>query len=259
MINIRLIGLSVFVQTADDLSRFVFFGITSACHNNAGTGLIAPFYIQSVQTLFPYRIHNIHDIRFQQRQHDLSLGISEAAVIFDDFCAVGSKHKPKIQTALKRSALRLHGGNGGLEYLLLALFLKILGISGVGSYRSHAARVKTLVVVIGALVIHRGYHGFYGFSVGKGEHRDFRTRHKFLHNYLAARFAELPVQQHRPYRRLSLGKILCDDNTLAKRQSIALDDRGIAVALLDISDSLVRVGKGLIGSCGDIVFFHQRL
>ena len=108
-------------------------------------------------------------------------------------------------------------------------------------------------------MIHGGYHRLYGLAVGERQNCDLRTGHEFLDNYLAAGFSELAVKQHGLYSRLSLFKILRDDNALAERQTVALDNSRVAVLRLYVLDCLVSVGEGLVARSGDTVLLHQRL
>ena len=50
-----------------------------------------------------------------------------------------------------------------------------------------------------------------------------------------------------------------DDDALAQRQAIGLDDNRVLVFLLDVGERLGRVVKHLIGGGRDVVLLHQIL
>ena len=116
--------------------------------------LLAEFNLCFAQSACRNAFHNLKKVAFKQRKHNLSFGVAETAVIFDNLRAVLCYHKSEIQAALKSSALGVHGVNCRQEYLFHASFGNLGGVIGVGSNRSHAARVETLVIIVRSLVIH---------------------------------------------------------------------------------------------------------
>ena len=58
---------------------------------------------------------------------------------------------------------------------------------GIRADSTHTSGIKPTIPVIGALMILRGNHRHYRFSVGKRQHRHFRPGNKFLYYDLVAR------------------------------------------------------------------------
>ena len=62
--------------------------------------------------------------------------------------------------------------------------------------------------------------------IGDHEQRELFALHEFLDENLAARFAERAVLEHRVDRRLSVGRVFCDDDALSRREPGGFDDDG---------------------------------
>ena len=257
MINESSACLTVFVKTCDFLARFVFFGIAAACHNNASAGVFAPLYVEIFESFVIDSLDDIDKIRFKKRQNNLSFGVAEAAVVLDNLCAVACEHKPEVQTALERTVFCAHRLYCREENFLHTFLGDFLCIIRIGRDCTHSARVQALVVVESALVVHRRNHRLYGFSVRERKNGYLNAAHKLLDNNFRAALSELLVNHHRLNRVLGFLEILRDDNALSERKTVALDNRGILILRLDVSNCLVRVREGFISRRGDIVLLHQ--
>ena len=108
-------------------------------------------------------------------------------------------------------------------------------------------------------MIHRGDHRLHGLSVGERKDCNLGACHEFLHNDLAAGFAELSVKQHGIHRRLGFLEILGDDDALSEGKSVTLDDCRVAVLRLYVFYRPVGVGESFVSCGGNAVLFHQRL
>ena len=130
---------------------------------------ICEFHFSLIQLAVVDLKHDIKKIGFKKRQHNLGLGIAEPAVIFDDLGSLGSDHQTEVKAACKGPSFFIHGVYGGQEDALHALFSHFFRIVRVRCHGSHAAGVQSLVSVMSSLVVHGGYHGYYGLSVGEAQ------------------------------------------------------------------------------------------
>ena len=133
------------------------------------------------------------------------------------------------------------------------------GVVGVGGHGAHAAGVQAGVVVVRPLVVHRGDHGLDHLAVGEAEDADLGPGEELLHHHMVARSAELLVQHDLLQAVLGLGLVLADEDALAQRQAVRLDDHRPFALRPDVVEGLGGVVKGLVGGGGDAVFLHQVL
>ena len=107
-------------------------------------------------------------------------------------------------------------------------------------------------------MIHGGHHGLDHLAVGEGKHGDLRAGEKFLNDHVVAGFAENVVLHHVPDGGLGLLPGLGDDDALAQRQTVGLDDGGDGSGV-QIGKGGGHVAKNLVPGGGDAVFFHEIL
>ena len=107
-------------------------------------------------------------------------------------------------------------------------------------------------------MIHGGNHGNDRFTVGKAQNGDLRAFHELFDDHPVAGTAELVVLDHGANGSFRLLDRLRDDDALAERQAVRLDDDGRALRL-NIGAGGLRLGEELILRRGDAVLFHQIL
>ena len=107
-------------------------------------------------------------------------------------------------------------------------------------------------------MVHGRHHGNNGFAVGKAQNGDLGPLHELLDDDARAALTEGLVLDHGANGGFRLLDRLRDDDALAERQAVGLDDDGRALRL-NIGAGGVRVGEELILCRGDAVFFHQIL
>ncbi|CCZ83714.1 unknown [Ruminococcus sp. CAG:254] len=259
MINGAACYLSAIIQTGDCKTGFILFRIAAACHNHTSCTAILPDNRQFCQLLFRNRTHNINQIGFQQRQHNLCFRVAEPTVIFNDLWAIRCQHQAEIQTALERSALCLHRTNGRQEDGFHTSICNFLCIIRVRCNCSHTAGIQTLVLVECPLVIHRGHHRNNGFPVCKGKYRNFRPCQKFFYNNRAAAFAEHLVFHHALDSLFCFFQIGCNDNAFSQSQTICFDDGRELIFLLDVCNGCICIVENFILCGRNVILLHQFL
>ena len=233
-------------------------GVPGGGGDDAAGVLIGEANLRIRQRAVGGRLHDGQQVAFQQGQHHLGLRVAEAAVVLDDLGAVGGEHQAEVKAALKGAVFAVHGGDGGQENLFHAPFGDGRGVVGVGGDGTHAAGVQAGVAVSRPLVIHGGHHGLDHLAVGEGQHGDLRAGEKFLDDHVVAGFAENMIFHHVPDGGLGLLPGLGDDDALAQRQTVGLDDGGDGGSV-QIGEGGGRVVEDLIPGGGDAVLFHEIL
>ena len=107
-------------------------------------------------------------------------------------------------------------------------------------------------------MVHGGNHGNDRFAVGKAQNGDLGPLHELLDDDTRAALTEGLVLDHGADGGFCFLHRLRDDDALAERESVRLDDDGRALRI-NIGAGGVRVGEELILCRGDAVFFHQIL
>ena len=106
-------------------------------------------------------------------------------------------------------------------------------------------------------MVFRGHHRAQRLAVRKCQHGNLRAGQKFLHNNVVAGSAEHLVFHNGVHGILRLVKVLRDDNALAKRQAVCLNDNRELTALFHVLYDLFRVGEHRVIRCRNTVFLHQ--
>ena len=107
------------------------------------------------------------------------------------------------------------------------------------------------------MILSRG-HSFNRVAVHKGKHGHFTPCHKLFDNHFIACRAKLLIQHDRLNALFRLLEGAADQHALSKGKPVCLENNR-KLRRLKIRKSLVRIGKILICSRRDIVFFHQIL
>jgi hypothetical protein len=154
-------------------------------------------------------------------QQDLGLRVAEARVELDHLDALAGQREARIEDAAVGDPEAAHGVDGGLDdsvHDLADQSGRRPGERGVGA---HAAGVRALVTVAGALEVLRGQQWHRRGSVREGEQADLRAVEVLLDNHLRAALRVLAGG-------LEVGG---DQDALARREGVVLDDIGRAELL----------------------------
>ena len=103
------------------------------------------------------------------------------------------------------------------------------------------------------------YHRFNSLTVGKCKYTDFRTCQEFFDYYTTSALSELSVVNHFVNSLLSLLKVLCYDNTLAKCKSVGFYNCRKRVLRFDIINRRRTVCEHFIICGRNIVLLHKFL
>ena len=107
-------------------------------------------------------------------------------------------------------------------------------------------------------MVHGGHHGDDRFAVGKAEHRDLGALHELFDDDARTALPEGLVLDHGADGGLCLLRRLRDDDALAERESVGLNDDGRALRV-DIGAGSLHLGEELVACRGNAVLFHQVL
>ena len=174
--------------------------------------------------------HRRHKIRTKSGQDDLRFRVAEPAVELDHLRTRFGQHQPDIQDPTIGRPLGGHPAGEWHNDLFHYLFLKIVGQPRCRRNGAHAAGVRSLVVVEGALVVLRASHEDGVWPVDQGEERGLRPGNPVFDQYGAAGIAE-PAAEHLGGGVTGLVRIVGDDDALASGETVGLDHAGTACRL----------------------------
>ena len=106
---------------------------------------------------------------------------------------------------------------------------QVVGDVGDGGDRSHTAGIGAGVALADRFVVAGSGKACHRHAIADGQERHLRAHEALLHQHGAACITEHRVVEHHHQRGTGLGLVLCDDNALARGQSIGLDGDGRAV------------------------------
>ena len=107
-------------------------------------------------------------------------------------------------------------------------------------------------------MVHGGNHGADGTAIGEGQNGNFRAGEEFLNDHGGATLAEFGICHHVGDSFLGFFSGLGDDNTLAQRQTVGLDDGGDGGSF-QIGQRSFQIGENFVSGSGNAVFLHQVL
>ena len=194
----------------------------------------------------------------QLRQHDLGLRVAEASVELDDLRAVGGGDQARVQDAGERRAFGGHGLHGrahdrldgGVDHVLADLRHRAVG--------AHAAGVRALVVVIGALVVLGDRHRPEVGAVHEAHQRELLTLQEVLDHHLGAGRTETVIDEDVLQRVQRGGLVHRHRHALARRQAVRLDHNRRAM-LAHVRLCRFELVEGAVLGGGDVVTRHQTL
>ncbi len=193
-----------------------------------------------------------------ERDEHARLGIAEAHVELQDARDPGLDHEPHEEDAAKRRPFFAHAAERWLDDEPLDLLRDRPRDDRRGRVSAHAARVRALVAVADALVILRGGEREEALAVGDDVEARLLAWEELLDDDGATRIAERAFAHRGAHRGERLVRGLGDDDPLACREPIRLDDeravRGAHVRLRG-----VRVVEDLEGRGRDLAALQEAL
>ncbi|MNO73014.1 hypothetical protein D3C76_639730 [compost metagenome] len=238
-------------QAADGLALLVVTGVTARRqhHADGDAGIIDGFdLIQLAGTGGQAQLHQIG----AHPQHDgLGLGVAEAAVELDHLgVAFGIDHQAGVEEAGVDVALGRHAAHRRHDHLLHHFLMHRICHHGRRGVGPHAAGVEAGVAVADPLVILAGGHGQHVLAV----HHDDETRlfpvQELLDHHTGTGVAEGIAGEHVAHCRFRLFELHGDDDALACRQTVSLDDDG-GTLLAQVGQSGLHLGEVLVFGGGD--------
>ena len=192
------------------------------------------------------------------REHDFGFRVAEAGVEFDDLRAVGGGDQTGVQDTGEWRTFLGHAFDGGAHDFLDGLVdhgLRNLRHRAVGT---HATGVRTLVAIVGALVILGDRHRPEIGAVDKAHQGEFLAVQEVLDNDLGTGGAEAMVDED--VFECALGGVLVHGHghALACRQTVGLDDNRGTVLVYVVLRHL-EIAEGLVLGGRDVVSVHELL
>ncbi len=138
-------------------------------------------------------------IGLESGDEHLTLGIAEADVVLDHLRPLGCEHDPAVQDAPVLGTARPQLGERRPDRALHDFVDDGVGHERHGRVRPHAARVRTLVVVVHALVVLRRRERLRVVSVAQHEHRQLGAGHSLFDHTRAPGVAERGAREVRAH------------------------------------------------------------
>ena len=210
------------IEPDDRAARLGRTGIAVRRHHDGQRGGVAEARRRQVgEATLRDREHRRDQVALEPHHQHLGLWIAEAGIIFDQLGALRGEHQPGIEHAAERDAVRRHRRDGGRDDLVERALFEVGGEHGRRAVGAHPAGVGAGIALADALVILRRAKRHQRGAVGEDEEARLLAFKEFLDHRL-----RLAVREQRVERGLGLGAGEGDDDALARRQPVGLDDHG---------------------------------
>ena len=103
-----------------------------------------------------------------------------------------------------------------------------------------------------------GGHGLDGLAVHEGKDGNLTAGHELLDDQTISGRAEFLVGHDLLDALFCLIEVLANQNAFSESQAVGFENDG-EISIFQISERRLRAVEGLIGSCGNLIFFHQVL
>ena len=217
-------------QSIDDVACARNARISGGSQHDAESSVQVPLGFDLVELAIDRMFQELQEIGFQAHQDRLGFGIAHAAVEFQGFdAAVLADHQSGVKEAGVRHAFERHALDGGVDDFADDLGVDARRDRRCRRVRTHAAGVGAGVAVADALVILAGGERQHVFAVDHDDEADLFAIEKFFDHDARASIAEFVVGEHVIDGRVRFFQRLGDDDTLACREAVGLDDDGCAL------------------------------
>src|SRR5262249_6060785 len=188
---------------------------------------------------------DIDKVRGQPHHDDLSLGVSETAIVLDHFRSIRGQHQPDVQKPLEGTVFLIQACERRLDDLPLDQ-IKGFDIDESGSgERAHSTGIWTGVVIFNPLVVLGWSNQFVVAAVGEKHERGFATGQAFFDYNARSGVAEDSRDHHllNGFVKLRFGR--GDPHTFARSETIGLDhDWDIEIAREVVGGTRYRIADG---------------
>ena len=140
---------------------------------------------------------NVEEVRIEQGQQYLRLGVAETAVEFEKARSIRREHHTGVQHAGERAAFRRHLRDGLLQDREVQFGSQLRRAHGRWRIRAHTARVGTGIANICALMILRRRHGDGVDAIAEREQRHLLADQSLLQHHARTGRAERTVDEDR--------------------------------------------------------------
>ena len=247
-------------DTRDDLALFVRARITRACkHHDCGAALRSLRGTEFREFALFGSVEQREHIAIVEREHNLTFGVTEAAVVFHDLRALRSHHDAHVEHARVRLAFGGHALEGRFDNRLFHLVEESVRHHRSRAVGAHATRVRALVVIEDALVVLCRRENHVVLAVANHEDGGFFAIHEFFdHDRLAGFTEDRLVAEHffHGVVRFLVGH--ADDGALARSEARRLHHDRSRV----FGEELLRggeIGEGLEGCRRHVILLHDIL
>ncbi len=237
------------VEAADLRTLRVGSRVAVRGHDHRQRVVVRPVHARVGEAAFGAVGEEVERLRAEAHHQDLTLGVAEADVVFDETRAAVRNHETRVEDALVGCAAPGHFGDRGPHDLLHGAGGDGVGEDGGGGVGAHSSGVGARVPFSHPLVVLRGADGQAVGAVAEDEEGGFLSVHEFLDHHLGARRAE-GAAEHVVDGGLGLGEGRGHDDALAGGEAVGLHDDGGAL-LADPGAGGGGVPKTRPGGSGD--------
>ena len=125
--------------------------------------------------------------------------------------------------------------------------------TGINADEAYLKRIVPNLVEISG-----GGHGLDGLAVHEGKDGNLTAGHELLDDQTISGRAEFLVGHDLLDALFCLIEVLANQNAFSESQAVGFENDG-EISIFQISERRLRAVEGLIGSCGNLIFFHQVL
>ena len=245
------------VDARDDFSFLIFAGIASADQHDAYGSALVDFQLPAGEVALCHTLEQVHEVALCPEHDGLGLGVSHAAVVFDDLgiaVAVDESEEDESFVVQSFCCQTLHRGTDDAVFHLL--HPRLIG-KRYGRDAAHASGVQTRVAFAYALVVLGFRQDLVVPAVGEDKDGAFNTAEELLDDYARRSLTE-HTAQHLAQLLLGLLQGGQDEHALAGTESVGFQDIGRLQGLEELN-AFLHTGavEGLVGSRGDAVALHE--
>ena len=226
---------------------FIRAGITAGRHDNSERRLVAPAQIDMFKFAITRGQQRGCEIGFEAHHQHLTLGIPEAAIIFDKLRLAVLDHQPRIKNAhIGRSAFG-HRPDSWPHNARKRLFSYFRREQCGRADRAHPAGIGTRVAIIGAFVILGARKRQHMLAIGQNKETCLFAFEKFLDDdFIIGR------RQHSPDGSLRCRPFVGHNNAFAGGKAVHLDDDALTQCSREC-DSRLGFAESPIGGGRNVV------